>query len=316
MRAVVTGAAGFVGSHLTEALLAAGHRVVGIDAFTPYYDPAIKRSNLAGAIEHPSFRLVDTDLRSTAPTALADLVDGTDVVFHLAAQPGVRSSWSRFDDYQSHNVVGTHRLLEACRAGQTGPARVVVASSSSVYGNAPAFPTRETTPPRPHSPYGVTKLAAEHLSHAYAANWGIPTVVLRYFTVYGPRQRPDMAFHRLFEAARGGRPFELYGDGSQVRDFTYVDDAVAATLLGATASIEPGTVVNIAGGSAAAVAEVVRLAGVAAGRPVPVTHRPAQPGDVTRTGASIERAQSVLGWRPAVDLRDGLARQAAWHRSL
>ena len=311
MRALVTGVAGFIGSTLADALLARGDRVVGVDCFTPYYDRAAKDANLAAARRSDRFELIEIDLRSDD---VESLVDGVDVVFHQAAQPGVRLSWSEgFVDYVGHNVLATQRVLEAVKA--TTSAKVVYASSSSVYGNAPSYPTTEDDLPRPHSPYGVTKLAAEHLCNLYAANWNVRTVSLRYFTVYGPRQRPDMAFHRLLEAVLSGGPFPLYGDGSAVRDFTFVNDAVAANLAAADRDIEPGTVVNVAGGSSIAMRDLLELAGDVVGAPVEIESLPDQPGDVARTGGTIDRAQRLLGWEPATDLRAGLTAQADWHRA-
>ncbi|MCU0268821.1 MAG: NAD-dependent epimerase/dehydratase family protein [Acidimicrobiales bacterium] len=310
MRALVTGAAGFIGSHLCEALLARGDEVVGVDCFTPYYDRETKEANLRGPSASPGFRLVRCDLRTGD---LAELLDGVDVVYHQAGQPGVRLSWSEgFGEYESCNVLATQRLLEAAR-DRVG--RVVYASSSSVYGNAARYPTEETDLPAPHSPYGVTKLAAEHLCGLYAANWGVHTVALRYFTVYGPRQRPDMAFNRLVAAALSGARFPRYGDGSQVRDFTYVADVVAANLAAGAAEVAPGTVLNVAGGGAATLAELIDLAGELVGRPVEVEPLAAQPGDVVRTGGAIERARSLLGWQPTTPVREGLAAQIAWARA-
>lgn len=317
MKALVTGAAGFVGSHLAEQLLAAGHTVRGVDCFTPYYDPAAKRSNLEALLAHAGFELIEVDLR-IAP--IEPLLSTTDAVFHQSGQPGVRPSWSDgFEQYVEHNVVVTQRLLEAARRQPVD--RLVFASSSSVYGNAVAYPSRETDLPRPHSPYGVTKLAAEHLCGLYSANWGLATVALRYFTVYGPRQRPDMATHRLIEAAMGPkepgrgqeRTFPLYGDGAQVRDFTYVGDVVAANLAAAGADVAPGTVINVAGGSSCTLANLVDLVGDVVGREVPLDRRPPEPGDVGRTGGAIDRAAELLGWEPRVDLRTGVARQVEWH---
>jgi nucleoside-diphosphate-sugar epimerase len=310
VRALVTGVAGFVGSHLAERLVGDGwSSVVGIDAFTPYYDRSSKEANVAALSGSPSFSLVEADLR-TAP--LAALVDGVDVVFHQAAQPGVRGSWAGgFADYVAHNVLATQRLLEASVAAGVG--RVVYASSSSVYGNALRFPASEDDLPRPLSPYGVTKLAAEHLCALYGANHGLSTVSLRYFTVYGPRQRPDMAMHRLIEAASGGPPFPQYGDGSQVRDFTFVDDVVAGNVLAASADVEPGTVCNLAGGSSTSMASVVSLVESLVGRAPAVSPSGPGPGDVERTGGSTERARSLLGWSAAVGLEEGLRRQVEWH---
>jgi nucleoside-diphosphate-sugar epimerase len=311
-RAVVTGAAGFIGSHLVESLLAAGHTVTGVDAFTPYYDTDRKRANLAAAAGDDRFTLVEADLAAVPADELDRLVDGADAVYHLAAQPGVRPSWATFGDYVGHNVLATHRLLDAAR--RAGPVRLVYGSSSSVYGNAAAYPTVEDDLPRPHSPYGVTKLAAEHLCVAYAENFGVPTVSLRFFTVYGPRQRPDMAMHRLCAAALGGPPFPLYGSGEQERDFTYVADVVAAVAAAGTAEVAPGTVLNVAGGQSIRLSDLVELIAELAGRPVALEHHPAEPGDVARTGGSVDRARALLGWEPKVGLREGLGHQLAWHR--
>jgi UDP-glucose 4-epimerase len=229
VKVVVTGAAGFIGSQLTESLLESGHDVVGIDGFVDYYPRAVKETNLRAARDHRRFRLIEALVQATD---LAEAFDGAGQVFHLAAQAGVRSSWGDdFKSYTDHNVLGTQRVLEA--AARAGTPRVVLASSSSVYGDAAELPLRETTLCRPISPYGVTKLAAEHLAHLYGRLHGVPTVSLRYFTVYGPRQRPDMAFHRFLRAARDAQPISLFGDGGQTRDFTYVTDIVSATRAAA-----------------------------------------------------------------------------------
>jgi UDP-glucuronate 4-epimerase len=308
---LVTGAAGFIGSQLVDALLADGHDVVGVDAFTPYYDRSAKEENLSGARDHERFRFVETDLRDAD---LAPLLDEVEVVFHQAAQPGVRLSWSEgFATYDACNVLATQRLLEA--ALQADVRRVVYASSSSVYGNADRYPVTEDDLPQPHSPYGVTKLAAEHLCGLYAANHGLSTVALRYFTVYGPRQRPDMAFHKLIEGAIAGEPFPLYGDGSHVRDFTYVGDVVRANVLAADADVAPGTVVNVCAGGSTVLRDVIDAVGDAVGSPVPVERHPEQAGDVQRTGGSNDAARRLLGWEPQTDLADGIAAQVAWHRA-
>jgi nucleoside-diphosphate-sugar epimerase len=310
VRALVTGAAGFIGSHLAQRLVDEGHTVRGVDCFTPYYPESDKRANLERLQSSPGFTLEEADLRTAD---LGPLLEGVDAVFHQSAQPGVRLSWSEgFALYVEHNVLATQRLLEAVRDHSVS--RLVFASSSSVYGNAPTYPTSESDLPRPYSPYGVTKLAAEHLCLLYAGNWGIPAVCLRYFTVYGPRQRPDMATHRLIEACLGGAPFPLFGDGSQIRDFTYVEDVVSANVAAATADVAPGTVVNVAGGSSCTLAHLVALVGELAGREVPLDRRPGQAGDVERTGGSIEQARRALGWEPRVDLRTGVGRQLEWHR--
>jgi UDP-glucuronate 4-epimerase len=312
MRALVTGAAGFVGSQLVDALLARGDAVVGVDCFTPYYGRAAKEENLAGARADPRFEIVEADLRTHD---IATLLDGIDVVFHQAAQAGVRLSWSDgFVDYVGHNVLATQRLLEAVRAARPS-ARVVNASSSSVYGNQPRYPTREDDLPKPYSPYGVTKLAAEHLCGLYAENWGLHTVSLRYFTVFGPRQRPDMSIHRLCEAVLSGLEFPRYGDGNQVREFTYVDDIVRGNLAAANADVAPGTSVNLAGGGEITLNELISLVGELGGAPVKVDEHAAQAGDAFRNGGAIDRARAMLGWEPRVSLRDGIAAQFAWHRS-
>lgn len=313
MIALVTGAAGFIGSTLVERLLDEGHEVVGIDSFTDYYDPALKHSNIAAALEHPRFRLVTDDLMDHD---LPALFAGVDVVWHIAGQPGVRLSWSDgFDLYAVRNVNATQRVLEAAKAAGVG--RVVYASSSSVYGNAERYPTLETDRPEPYSPYGVTKLAGEHLCVLYSANWGLPTVSLRYFTVYGPRQRPDMATHRLINAAIRQEPFPMFGDGSQERSFTYVDDVVNATYLaGITEGLEPGLVVNAAGAETFSLAELIDLVGEAVGAPVPLDRRPPQPGDAQRTGGDTSRIEALLGWKATVSLRDGIAAQVRHQQSL
>ncbi|MCO8129477.1 GDP-mannose 4,6-dehydratase [Acidimicrobiia bacterium EGI L10123] len=311
MRIFVTGVAGFIGSQLAEALLDEGHDVVGVDAFTPYYDRDAKDANLADLRDRPGFRFIEADLRDTDLDAL---LDGVDVVYHQAAQPGVRLSWSDgFATYDSCNVLATQRLLEATR--QAAVDRFVYASSSSVYGNADSYPVIETDLPRPHSPYGVTKLAAEHLCGVYAANCGLSTVALRYFTVYGPRQRPDMAFHRLIEGALDQQAFPLYGDGSHIRDFTYVGDVVRANVLAGTADVAPGTVVNVCAGGSTVLRNVIDAVANAVGSPVPIEQHAEQPGDVQRTGGSNDAAQRLLGWKPQTNLADGIAAQVAWHRS-
>ena len=279
--------------------------MTGIDCFTDYYDPALKRDNLQDALGHASFVLVDADLRRAD---LAPLLDGAAVVFHQAGQPGVRMSWGDgFGAYTSHNIIATQRLLET--ALNVKVPRFVYASSSSVYGNAARYPTIETDLPQPYSPYGVTKLAAEHLCGLYAANWGLSTVSLRYFTVFGPRQRPDMAMARLVEAAVGGTPFPLFGDGAQVRDFTFVTDVVAANLAAARADVAPGTYLNIAGGSSITMRELIALAEELSGSPIELERHPAQPGDARRTGGTVSRAGELLGWAPRVPVGAGLAQQ-------
>lgn len=306
MICLVTGAAGFIGSHLVEALLTAGWEVRAVDSITPYYDVAQKEANARAFEEDVPLERVDLTTASLAP-----LLDDVDVVFHQAAQPGVRASWEVFDSYVDANVRLTHRLLEA--ALKAGVSRLVYASSSSVYGNRQSYPTRETDVPEPVSPYGVTKLAGEHLCRLYAVERGLQTSSLRYFTVYGPRQRPDMAMHRLIEAALSGSSFPMYGDGRQVRDFTYVGDVVRANLAAATAEIPAASVFNVAGGGATTLANVVSLVEELVGATIRIERKGDQAGDVFRTGGSAELARDLLGWTPDVRLEEGLMRQVEWH---
>lgn len=308
MRQVVTGSAGFIGRRVSSELLDAGHEVVGVDAFTDYYDPAIKRANAAWLARRPGYTGVELDLATGEPGDLDALFDGADAVIHLAGQPGVRLSWADgFGCYVERNVVASQRVLEAAR--RTGVPRLVLASSSSVYGNAPDYPTAETAPTRPFSPYGVTKLAMEDLAQAYVDNWRVPVVALRYFTVYGPAQRPDMGMHRFIERAASREPVVVYGDGEQVRDFTYVSDAARATIAAATADLAPGTVLNVAGGQATTVNHVLDLVSECVGREVVRRRLPEQPGDVRATGGAIDRARRLLRWGPEVPLAEGIKRQ-------
>jgi nucleoside-diphosphate-sugar epimerase len=312
MHALVTGAAGFVGSHLSTRLRDEGHDVIGVDSFTDYYDTALKRANAEAAIR-AGVKFIEGDLNVVE---LDSLLDGIDVVFHLAGQPGVRSSWgSDFSTYTYCNIEATQRLLEASRGSRTLQ-RLVFASSSSVYGNAERYPTSENDRPQPISPYGVTKLAAEHLCSLYATTFEVPTVSLRYFTVYGPGQRPDMAFTRFAMAAVRGDEIMVYGSGAQTRDFTFVDDVVEANLLAATRDVSPGTVLNVAGGSHTSVNEALQLFEELAGSKLSVTHVKAVAGDVDRTGGDTAAIRSVLGWRPTMSLREGIARQFGWAAAL
>lgn len=309
LTALVTGAAGFVGSHLAERAHEAGYDVIAVDNLTPYYEPSLKKEN-AEALIACGIRFIEADLLELD---LDELLADVDVVFHQAGQPGVRASWAQgFEDYIDANIRLTQKLLEASR--HAGLRRFVYASSSSVYGHARSYPVRESVLPRPYSPYGVTKLAAEQLCSLYAANWSLPTVSLRYFTVYGPRQRPDMAFRRLIDAALGGDPFPLMGDGKQVRDFTYVDDVVGANLAAAEHDVNPGDVVNIAGGSTISLLEVIEMVESVAGSKVELKRLPAQPGDVRKTSGATGKADSLLGWSPSTDLHSGIASQVAWQR--
>jgi nucleoside-diphosphate-sugar epimerase len=306
-RALVSGACGFIGSHLVQRLLTDGWSVTGVDALTEYYPATIKRANWVDAsAEGGECRLVEADLNTVD---LAPLVDGVDTVFHQAAQPGIRSSWgTSFHTYLADNVAATQRLLEACKAG--GVRKFVYASSSSVYGRSAGYPTVEWQVPQPLSPYGVTKLAGEHLVSLYGRAFGLSTVSLRYHTVYGPRQRPDMAIERLFKAAAGGRPFRMYGSQEFTRDLTFVSDVVDANVRAATVPVPPGGVFNVAGGSEVSIGELVLHIGQLVGAEVPLELHPRRPGDVERTGADISLARDQLGWQPRVGLDEGL--EAQW----
>jgi nucleoside-diphosphate-sugar epimerase len=307
MRAVVTGCAGFIGSHLCERLVAEGWSVLGIDAFTPYYPRREKEANLLGLSREPAFTLLERDL---ADCDLAGPIAGSHAVFHLAAQPGVRPSFGDgFAQYVHDNILATQRVFET--AAVTGCRRVVWASSSSVYGDAAAYPcVEDATPTAPRSPYGATKRACEDLAHIYRGK-AVETVGLRYFTVYGPRQRPDMAMRRLCEALVLGETFPVYGDGSQSRDFTHVSDAVDATFRAAVAP-SPAPIYNVGGGNEATLAEVVATLERLAGRRARIERHESQAGDVRRTSADTSLAHTTLGWTPRVDLSEGLASELAW----
>lgn len=304
-RYLVTGCAGFLGSHLVRAVLEREHEVVGVDAFTDYYPRSLKEVNLENAEGRPGLSFVEMDL---AEDALEPLLAGVDGIFHLAAQPGVRGSWGdSFAVYVRDNILVTQRLLEA--AASTG-VRVVMASTSSVYGNAETYPTREDASPRPISPYGVTKLACEALARTYGESHGLEVVALRYFTVYGPRQRPDMAFSRIVSALLDGQPFHVYGSGEQSRDFTYVDDAVAATIAAMDGGT-PGRIYNVGGGSETTLKDAIALLERLAGRPLDARYEPTAAGDVRRTAADTSLIRGELGWSPRTTLEEGLAAQLA-----
>jgi UDP-glucose 4-epimerase len=310
IRALVTGAAGFIGSTLTERLLADGAVVTGVDCFTDYYDPALKRRNVEAALRHPDYRLLELDLGAADLAALPEV----DVVFHQAAQAGVRASWGReFAAYVHHNVLATQRLLERYR--DTKLERFVYASSSSVYGDAERFPTDETLLPRPFSPYGVSKLAGEHLVLLYGRNFGLPVSALRYFTVYGPRQRPDMAFHLFCKAMLQDREIPVYGDGRQSRDFTYIDDAIEANVRAWQRSAPQG-VYNVGGGSQVDVLEAIAHLERALGVKARVRFEPRPPGDPLRTRADATRLQADLGYTTRVGIEEGLVAEANWAKTL
>jgi UDP-glucuronate 4-epimerase len=307
---VVTGVAGFVGSHLAERLVARGSMVVGVDCFSDYYDRAAKQANLADLRSSERFELRELDL---AADDLRDLARQAEVIFHQAGQPGVRASWGPdFAQYVRHNELATQRLLEAAR-GAPRLARFVYASSSSVYGDADELPVTEGTLPRPVSPYGVTKLAAEHLCGAYG-RLGVPTVSLRYFTVYGPRQRPDMAFTKFIRASLNGGEITIHGDGEQTRDFTYVADIVEGNLAAGDPSrqLVPGAVYNLGGGSRVTINRVLAILEHATGRAVHVRYDSALPGDARHTHADCSAAARDLDFAPRTTLEEGLRRQVAW----
>lgn len=308
---LITGTAGFIGSHLAEALVARGYRVVGVDAFVDFYPRAMKEANLTRLRQIPIFQFVEADLRTAD---LVTLLTGIDYVFHLAAQPGVRTSWGDgFSSYVEHNVLGTQRLLEAAK--RTGVRRVIYASSSSVYGNIPNLPACEDGQLLPISPYGVTKLAAEHLCRLYNTEHGLPTISLRYFSVYGPRQRPDMAFHKFIRALLLDEPITVYGDGKQSRDFTYVDDIVAANLA-AMHHGRLGGCYNLGGGVHVTIKEVLDLLELITGKHGHVYYDLRQFGDATHTVADTTAARTELGFEPAFTLVDGLHKEVSWMSEL
>lgn len=307
---LITGAAGFIGSHLTEQCLALGYEVLAVDNFTDYYDEALKHWNLASVADNPRFTLIQEDLLALD---LTELVRGVSTVFHLAAQPGVRASWDQFELYTRSNVIATQRLLEAASLAPSSP-RVVLASSSSVYGDAEQLPTSENAAPRPISPYGLTKVAAEQLTRVYWQSFQVPTVSVRYFSVYGPRQRPDMAFNRLISCALERRPFRIYGNGEQTRDFTFVDDAVRGTLAAAERG-RPGSVYNIGGGSRRSLKSVLEILEELMNAPVAAVYKDVERGDVRDTAADISLARRELGFQPRYGLREGLRRQLEWQQA-
>jgi nucleoside-diphosphate-sugar epimerase len=308
MKCVVTGAAGFIGSHLCEDLLQRGHQVVGLDAFIPYYDPAIKRRNLSSLQDQPGFSFHELDLR-TSP--LDEAVNGADVVFHVAAQAGLVKSWTDFDGYWTCNVQATQRLLEAVLRSAPGLRRFLYVSTSSVYGRFANGD--ESLPTRPISPYGVTKLAGEHLCFAYADARGLPLVVLRYFSVYGPRQRPDMGYHHFIRSALLGKSVPVFGDGQQARGNTYVADCVAATVAAVNAF--PGEVYNVGGGETASVWDILHQLEAIGGKPIQVRQEPARPGDQRYTFADTSKLRRHLGWEPCTRLEQGLRTQWEWQKA-
>jgi len=320
MKTVVTGAAGFIGSHLVERLLGEGNDVVGIDSFEDYYPRALKEANLEQALAHPRFRLLETNLLTLGGAGLAEQFAGAAAVYHLAAQAGVRASWGdSFRVYTDNNVLGTQMVLEGVKAAEAaadgpGSLPLVFASSSSVYGAVDRLPYSEGGPCRPVSPYGMTKLAGEQLIDLYRRAFAVHAVSLRFFTVFGPRQRPDMAFNIFIRALLEGRPLEVFGAGDQTRDFTYVSDIVAALL--AAPQAPSGSVINLGGGERVTLNHVLDVLERLTGAPPRRAQRPEQTGDMRHTWADLTRARDLLGYRPQVALEEGLAAEIAWLRAL
>ncbi|BAY07135.1 NAD-dependent epimerase/dehydratase family protein [Calothrix sp. NIES-2098] len=310
---IVTGAAGFIGSHLAEALLQQGEQVIGIDEFNDYYDPTFKRKNIGHLQVFPNFSLVEGDIQFLDwQTLLQDV----EVIYHQAAQAGVRASWGKgFRAYTERNINATQVLLEAAKDAKNLK-RLVFASTSSIYGDAETLPTNEGIAPRPVSPYGITKLAAERLCGLYHKNFGVPFVSLRYFTVYGPRQRPDMAFHKFFKAVLQDEAIPVYGDGQQTRDFTFVSDAVAANLAAATIPEAIGEIFNIGGGSRVVLAEVLDTMAEIVGKPIKRNHIEKAMGDARHTAADVSKAREILKYHPQVSLREGLTQEWQWIKAL
>jgi UDP-glucose 4-epimerase len=310
---IVTGAAGFIGSNLVEALLQQGKEVIGIDEFNDYYDPTLKHKNIAHLQSSPNFTLIEGDIQFLD---WSKLLQDVDVVYHQAAQAGVRASWGKgFRAYTERNINATQVMLEAAKDAKQ-LTRFVFASTSSVYGDAETLPTHEGIPPQPVSPYGITKLAAERLCGLYYKNFGVPFVALRYFTVYGPRQRPDMAFHKFFKAVLQDEAIPIYGDGQQTRDFTFVSDAVAANLAAGTVPEAVGEIFNIGGGSRVVLAEVLNTMEEIVGKPIKRNHIEKAMGDARHTAADVAKARRILGYQPQVSLREGLIQEWQWIKAL
>ena len=310
---IVTGAAGFIGSHLAETLLKQGEEVIGIDEFNDYYDPVFKHKNVTSLQSHSKFKLIEGDIQFLD---WESLLKDVDVVYHQAAQAGVRASWGQgFRFYTERNISATQILLEAAKDAKNLK-RLVYASTSSVYGDAETLPTSEQVCPKPVSPYGITKLAAERLCGLYHKNFGVPFVALRYFTVYGPRQRPDMAFHKFYKAVIRDEAIPIYGDGLQTRDFTFVSDAVAANLAAAKVEDAVGEIFNIGGGSRVVLKEVLETMEEIVGKSIKRNHIERAMGDARHTAADVSKAKKILGYQPSVDLREGLTREWEWVKGL
>jgi nucleoside-diphosphate-sugar epimerase len=310
---IVTGAAGFIGSHLVEVLLSQGDHVIGIDEFNDYYSIDLKYQNLLASQKHPRFKLINGDIQTLN---WQELLEGVDFIYHQAAQAGVRSSWGiGFRNYTEKNINATQILLEAAKNAKSLK-RLIFASTSSVYGNAETLPTQESICPQPISPYGITKLAAERLCWLYHQNFQVPITVLRYFTVYGPRQRPDMAFHKFFKASLYDEVVPIYGDGKQTRDFTFISDAVVANLAAATVPEAVGETFNIGGGSRVVLLDVLQAMEEITGQRIRRDYLDFGLGDARHTAADVSKARDLLGYNPQVSLLDGLAQEWQWLKSL
>lgn len=310
---LVTGVAGFIGSNLAETLLQQGEQIIGVDLFNDYYDPSLKRKNVASLIKYPNFKLIEADIQEVD---WQPILENVVTIYHQAAQAGVRASWGQsFRNYTERNLNATQILLEAAIEAKSLQ-RFVFASTSSVYGDAETMPTPETICPEPVSPYGITKLAAERLCKLYHDNFDVPTVSLRYFSVYGPRQRPDMAFHKFFKAAIAQQPISIYGDGQQTRDFTFVSDVVAANLAAAVAPEAIGEVFNVGGGSRVVLLDILDRMDEVIGQPVHRNYVEKAMGDARHTSADVSKARKILGYNPQVSLFEGLTKEWQWIQSL
>ena len=310
---IVTGVAGFIGSHLAETILQQGDRIIGVDQINDYYNVNQKRANVAHLKQYSGFKFIEADIQQLD---WSELLKDVNVIYHQAAQAGVRASWGEsFRHYTERNINATQVILEAAKEANSLQ-RFVYASTSSVYGNAETMPTDETVPPQPVSPYGITKLAAERMCWLYHQNFNVPVTALRYFTVYGPRQRPDMAFHKFFKAAIKDEAISIYGDGQQTRDFTFVSDAVAANLAAATVPEAVGEIFNIGGGSRAVLMDVLAIMEDVIGHPIKKEYVARARGDARHTSADISKARSILGYNPQVPLAEGLAKEWEWVKPL
>src|SRR5262245_28936673 len=309
MKCLVTGAAGFIGSHLCDRLLADGNAVTGVDCFTPYYPRAVKERNLATARQNSRFTFREVDLAEGVPS---EVVAGIDQVFHLAAMPGLVRSWTHFDEYNRCNLTSTHRLLEALKASP--PKAFVYASTSSVYGKYASGD--ESLPTRPSSPYGITKLAGEQLARVYATEFGLPVTVLRFFSVYGPRQRPEMGYHQFIDAVLHDRPIALTGDGLHVRGNTFVSDCVDATVRAAATASSAAEVFNLGGGELVTVLDAIRRIERIAGKPAKIDRKPSRKGDQLATAADVSKLTRATGWVPTTGVDEGLAKQVEWQKGI